>query len=73
VISRADLEAYKTKIEILISRASRLVKAGVPRDQLARLKTDDIVWHFNSTGDQLKRFYADLVQATQPENRAAVQ
>lgn len=62
--TRADLEAFKRKIDTLVSRATGLVKAGVPKNQLmAKLKTDDLGWRFNFTGDQLDRFYAELSQA----------
>ena len=33
-VSRADLEAFKTKIDTLVSRATVLVKDGVPKEQL---------------------------------------
>jgi cyclase len=60
-VTRADLEAFKTKIDTLVSRATALVKQGVPKDHLmAQLKTDDLGWHFNFTGDQLDHFYAEL-------------
>ena len=63
-VSRADLEAFKTKIDTLVSRAAGLVKTGVPKDQLmARLKTDDLGWRFNFTEDRLDPFYAELSQA----------
>lgn len=63
-VSRRDLEAFKLKLETLVSRAVRLVKSGVPKDQLmARLKTDDLGWRFNFTGDSLNRFYAELLLA----------
>ena len=65
-ISRADLEALKTKIDTLVSRATRLVKHGVPKDQLmAQLKTDDLGWQLSFTGDQLDSFYAELSQTKQ--------
>ena len=65
-ISRADLEAYKTKIDTLVSRAQELVKKGVPKDQLmGQLKTDDLGWFLNFTGPQLDGFYAELSQAKQ--------
>ena len=61
MVLRADLEAFKTKIDTLVSRATALVKKGVPKDQLmAQLKTDDLGWQLNFTGDQLDRFYAEL-------------
>ncbi|MGB9492501.1 MAG: MBL fold metallo-hydrolase, partial [Terriglobales bacterium] len=63
-ITRADLEAFKTKIDTLVSRASTLVKNGVPKDQLmAQLKTDDLGWQFNFSGEQIERFYAELSDA----------
>jgi cyclase len=63
MVTRADLEAFKTKIDTLVSRATGLVKQGVRKDQLmAQLKTDDLGWRFSFTGDQLDRFYAELSQ-----------
>jgi cyclase len=60
-VTRADLEAFKTKIDTLISRATGLVNKGVPKDQLmAQLKTDDLGWKFNLTGKQLDDFYREL-------------
>jgi glyoxylase-like metal-dependent hydrolase (beta-lactamase superfamily II) len=60
-VSRADLEAFKTKIDILVARAMALVKKGVPKEQLmAQLKTDDLGWQFNFSGDRLDRFYGEL-------------
>ena len=63
-ITRADLEAFKTKIDTVVSRAAGLVKQGVPKDQLmAQLKTDDLGWHLNFTRGQLDSFYAELSEA----------
>jgi len=60
-ITRTDLEAFQTKIDTLVSRATELVKTGVPKDQLmARLKTDDLGWHFDFTPNQIDSFYAEL-------------
>jgi glyoxylase-like metal-dependent hydrolase (beta-lactamase superfamily II) len=60
-VSRADLQAFKTKIDTLVSRAAGLVKEGVPKGQLmSRLKTDDLGWRFSFTGRQLDRFYGEL-------------
>jgi len=62
-VTRSDLEAFKTKIDTLVSRASELVKKGATKDQLmAQLKTDDLGWQFSFTGDQLDRFYSDISQ-----------
>ena len=61
MVTRADLEAFKAKIDLLVSRAGALVAKGVAKDQLmARLKTDDLGWQFSFTVDQLDRFYAEL-------------
>jgi hypothetical protein len=61
VVTRADLEAFKSKIDSLVSRATALVKEGVPEDRLmGQLKTDDLGWRLNITGDRLDRFYAEL-------------
>jgi len=63
MVARADLAAFKTKIDTLVSRATGLVKKGVPKEQLmAQLKTDDLGWRLNFTGDRLDRFYAELSQ-----------
>ena len=61
VISRADLQAFKTKIDTMVERATGLVKRGVPKDRLmAQLKTDDPGWQPDFTGQQLDSFYAEL-------------
>jgi len=61
--TRAELEAFKTKIDTLVSRASVLVKNGIAKDQLmAQLKADDLGWRIDFTGDQLDGFYAELIQ-----------
>jgi cyclase len=45
VLTKADVQAFRTKIGTVIDRASALVKAGVPADQLLKqIKTDDIGW-----------------------------
>jgi cyclase len=62
-VTRADLEAYKTKIDTVVLRATGLVQKGLPKDQLmAQLKTDDLGWKLNFTGEDLDRFYAELSQ-----------
>jgi cyclase len=63
MVTRAALEAFKTKIDTLVFRANALVKNGVAKDQLvAQLRADDLGWRFDFTGDQLDRFYAELSQ-----------
>jgi cyclase len=62
-VSRADLQAFKAKIDTLVSRATELVNKGVAKDQLmTQLKTDDLGWHLSFTGDQVDHFYAELSQ-----------
>jgi hypothetical protein len=61
VVTRADLETFKAKLDTLVSRATALVKEGVSKDQLmTSLKTQDLGWHLDFTGDRLDRFYAEL-------------
>lgn len=63
VVAKADLEAFKTKIDKLTSRAIKLVREGVPKDRLmAKPQTGDLGWRFNFSGDQLDRFYSELSQ-----------
>jgi glyoxylase-like metal-dependent hydrolase (beta-lactamase superfamily II) len=60
-ITRDDLVAFKTKIEILVSRARALVNKGVPKDQLlTQLNPEDFGWQFKLDPDDLDRFYAEL-------------
>lgn len=62
-VSRADLATFKTRIETLVSRATALVKQGVPRNQLmAQLQTDDLGWQITFTEAQLESFYTELSQ-----------
>ena len=64
MVNRADLEAFRKKIDTLISRATMLVKNGVPEDHLmAQLKTDDLGMRLNFTGERLGSFYAELSRA----------
>jgi cyclase len=60
-VTRADLAAFKGKIDTLVSRATGLVKKGVSKDRLmAELETEDLGWRFSFTGDRLDRFYDGL-------------
>jgi cyclase len=61
VLTRADLVAFKSKVETLLDRASALLKQGVAKDQLmVQLQTDDLGWRLNFSADQLDRLCADL-------------
>jgi len=60
-VNRSQIEAFKAKIETLVSRAYALVNTGVTKDQLmSQLKTDDLGWQLKFTPDQVDRFYAEL-------------
>jgi len=60
-ITRDDLVAFKTKVEILVAHARALVNKGIPKDQLlSRLDTEDFGWQFSFTADDLDHFYAEL-------------
>src|ERR1700733_1761320 len=59
VLTKADVQAYRTKFDTLIARAKELVRRGVPQDQLlVQLKTDDIGWTLRVP--KLDAFYAEL-------------
>jgi glyoxylase-like metal-dependent hydrolase (beta-lactamase superfamily II) len=61
LVTKAEVEAFKTKIDTVVSRGRELVSKSVPKDQLmAQLKMDDLGWHLNFTGEQLDGFYAEL-------------
>jgi glyoxylase-like metal-dependent hydrolase (beta-lactamase superfamily II) len=48
-LTKADVQAFKQKIDTIISRGVDLVKKGTPKDQLlAQIKTDDIGWNINT-------------------------
>jgi glyoxylase-like metal-dependent hydrolase (beta-lactamase superfamily II) len=45
VLTKADVQAYKTKIETFVSRAKEAARNGATKDQLmAQIKTDDLGW-----------------------------
>ena len=45
VLTKADVQAFRTKFETVIDRLTELVRKGTPKDQiLMLLKTDDIGW-----------------------------
>jgi glyoxylase-like metal-dependent hydrolase (beta-lactamase superfamily II) len=59
VLTKADVQAYKTKFDLVIARARELVRQGVPADQLlAQIKTDDIGWA--PRVPKVDAFYAEL-------------
>jgi glyoxylase-like metal-dependent hydrolase (beta-lactamase superfamily II) len=59
VLTKADVQAFKTKFDTVMERARQLVKQGVPQDQLLKqIKTDDIGWA--PRVPKLDAFYAEL-------------
>jgi len=47
--SKADVEAYRTKFAMVVSRAADAIKAGATKETLAsQMKTDDLGWQFNA-------------------------
>ena len=61
VLTRADVQDFRTKINTVMTRASELVKKGVPKDQLLmQLKTDDIGWAPRIP--QVDPFYEELTK-----------
>ncbi|HEY1240099.1 MAG TPA: MBL fold metallo-hydrolase [Bryobacteraceae bacterium] len=58
-LTKADVEAYKTKIDTFVSRAKEAVAKGVPKDQLmSQIKTDDLGWMPRVPA--VDAFYAEL-------------
>jgi hypothetical protein len=58
-LTKADVQAFRTRFETVINRARELVKNGVAKDQLmARIKTDDIGWSLRVP--QVDAFYDEL-------------
>ncbi len=63
-ITRAELQAFKSKIDELASRSKKLVAQGVPKGQfMSQLKADDLGWNLSYTPDQVDHLYAELSQA----------
>lgn len=62
VLTKADVEAYKTKFDTVMGRARELIKQGVPQDQLlSKLKTDDIGW--TPRIPKIDAFYAEMSES----------
>jgi cyclase len=62
VLTKADVQAYKTKFDTVMARARDLVRMGVPQDQLLmQIKTDDIGWA--PRVPKVDAFYAELSEA----------
>jgi glyoxylase-like metal-dependent hydrolase (beta-lactamase superfamily II) len=64
-MTRADVQAFRDKLNTIVTRGRELVKKGTPKDQLmAQLKTDDLGWTLNpqqwNQPARLDPFYAEL-------------
>jgi glyoxylase-like metal-dependent hydrolase (beta-lactamase superfamily II) len=64
-MTKAEVAAFKRKVDTLIERGRAAVKAGVPKEQLlAAIRTDDLGWTINAppwtTPARLDRLYAEL-------------
>ena len=58
-LTKADVQAYKTKIDTFVSRAKQAVRDGVTKEQLMmQIKTDDLGWTPRVPNVDL--FYAEL-------------
>jgi cyclase len=59
VLTKADVQAFTTKFDTVIDRATELIRRGVAKDQLlSQLKTDDIGW--TPRIPDIDAFYAEL-------------
>lgn len=64
IVTRAELEAFRARIDTVVARARALVDQGVGKDRLmARLQTDDLGWRFDFGGTALDRFHAELTRS----------
>ena len=62
VLTKADVQAFKTKFDTVIDRATELIRKGVAKDQLlSQLKTDDIGW--TPRIPNVDPFYEELLKA----------
>lgn len=64
-MTKADVQAFKMKLDTIIERGRELVKKGVPKDQLiAQIKTDDLGWNINNqqwnNPQRVDAFYTEL-------------
>src|SRR5687768_81589 len=66
-LTKADVQAFRDKLNTIVTRGRELVKKGTPKDQLmVQLKTDDLGWNLNTNQwtqpARLDPFYAELSQ-----------
>lgn len=62
-VGRAELAAFKERVETLTVRATALVKAGVAQERfLQRLATADLGWTMQLDAEGIRQLYADLAR-----------
>lgn len=62
LVSRAELETVKAKLDTLIVGAREFAKQGVPKDVLlSKLANGDLGWQLHLTRDELDHFCTELV------------
>jgi cyclase len=60
-VSRADVQALRDRINLLISRGKAVVMRGTPKDKLvSQLKVADPSWSPSLSGDQLDHLFGEL-------------
>jgi len=60
-VGKAELRAFKDRLDTVLARATALVHDGVPPAQLmARLRTDDLGWQLRFSDEQAASFHAEL-------------
>lgn len=60
-IGRSEVEAFKAKLDTLVTRGRSLVREGVDRERfVARLDTTDLGWRFDVPSEHWDRCRADL-------------
>jgi glyoxylase-like metal-dependent hydrolase (beta-lactamase superfamily II) len=60
-VSKSDLLAFKTRVDTAVSRARYLVSSGASKSSLpAALKTGDLGWTLDLSGERLERFYSEF-------------
>jgi glyoxylase-like metal-dependent hydrolase (beta-lactamase superfamily II) len=61
VLTKSDIQAFKMKFDLVIARASELIRKGIAKDQLlAQIKTDDLGW--TPRVPQVDAFYDELAK-----------
>ena len=68
-LTRAQVQEFRNKLNMVLTRAQAAVKSGTPKEMLiASIKTDDIGWNLNNPNwtqpARLDPFYAELQAST---------